>query len=160
MRAGSRGATVRGSELRRAPLQNDVDLRHKPAASADGGDPVWSPARREKRSSEYLARLLDTRMSSDAACCTGLRNRLVTSTDMMGATDMTANATKQVQGEVAKKDVMSNGQLSIDKKTSIALVHMLGTARMHIMHAAGTAAGKQSEGANPEDNQSGLLAGC
>jgi len=89
VRAGRRGATVRGSELRSAPLQNDVDLRHKPAASADGEDPVWSPIRREKRSSE-LARLLDTRMSSDAACCTGLRNRLVTSTDIIGATDITA----------------------------------------------------------------------
>lgn len=86
LRFRARGVVLRGKlVLPRAPVHNDVERRHK--LSPSGGEA--SPPR-EKRSREYFASVVDTRVSSDVARCTGFLNRLVMSTEMIGATDMTA----------------------------------------------------------------------
>lgn len=67
--------------LLRAP--SEFDLRHRLTECVLSA--ARESPRREKRSSDALAMVVDTRTSSEVALCTGFRNRLVTSTLMMGA---------------------------------------------------------------------------
>lgn len=81
------GALSRGKLLICCP-PIDADVPHKLKLVADR-----SP-RRENRSKEYAAMDVDTLKISLVARWTGLRSRLVISTLMMGATDMTVSMPK------------------------------------------------------------------
>lgn len=80
-----RGALFCGKLLLPSDRDRDLDQRNKPSPrDADASPP------REKRSRDYCAMFVETPINSEVARCTGFLIILVTSTLMMGATDMTA----------------------------------------------------------------------
>jgi hypothetical protein len=66
--------------------------------------------RREKRSSDALAMVVETRTSSEVALCTGFRSRLVTSTLMMGACGQ--RGFRHTHGHCQKRGSRANSQRS------------------------------------------------